>query len=157
MENRGKMLGLGGEIGFDCSLTDWLTADMNYSYQEYTYREDDPIFGVKKGDREKSMPSHKVNAGLRFKFAPGITANLSAHYVDKAEWTQGKVDAYTIVNGRIGYFFHNDNGELFLSAFNLFNNEHYEYPSGSAPLYPAEYPLSDEIGRKVNAGVSYKF
>lgn len=156
-ENQGNLLGLGGEIELDLFLTDWLTTTMNYSYQKYTHQEDDLSLDIKKGDREKSMPLHKINVRLRFNFAKNITANLSAHYVDEAQWSQGKADAYTMVDTRVGYSFAKDNGEIFLSAFNLLNNKHYEYAPGSPPLYPAEAPLSDKIGRKLTAGVSYKF
>ncbi len=156
-ENRGKMLGIGGEMGFDLLLTDWLFANMNYSYQKYTYKEDDPTMGVKKDDLDKSMPKHKINTSLRFKPTQEITANLSAHYVDDAEWLAGKVDDYTMVNARIGYRFFKYNAEVFLAGFNIFNHKHYEFAPGIPPLYPAKYPLSDEIGRKVSLGVNYEF
>lgn len=157
VENRGEMLGIGGELGMDLFLTDRLSATMNYSYQEYTFRKDDPARGVKKGDREKSIPLHKINAGLRFKSSPGITTNLSVHYVDEAEWTEGKVGAYTIVNYRVGHRFFQDTGEVYLSAFNLLNNKHYEYPPGSTLIFPDKYPLSDKIGSKITVGMSYRF
>jgi iron complex outermembrane receptor protein len=156
MENIADAHQYGGELELDFILADWLTGFANYAYQ--TIDRDD--FGKLEVD-----PEHKVNCGLRAKYAKW-SANVIFHYVDsyyEMYLTSNpvfgrtsdpvKVDSYTTVDARIAYNINNDL-EVALAASNLFNDRHYE---SNPPDDPANYHTGDPVGRRITAGVSYKF
>ena len=135
--NRGKAEALGGEAEVTFYATKWLRGFANYSYQQLT--------DTLTNQRIKSAPAHKLNGGLRLKFATGITANVVAHYVSQTRWDGVMTDAYTLVNAKLAYAMMTEHAEISVSAFNLFNNKH------------REHPLGDEIGRRITAGLTYRF
>ena len=135
--NRGKARAIGGEAAVRFHAMRWLNGFVNYSYQR--------LMDVRTDQRIRSAPQHKLSGGLRFKLKNDITANIIAHYVSPTEWDNVKVDAYTLVNARMGYSMMGGHTEITLSAFNLFNNKH------------REHPLGDEIGRRITAGLTYSF
>jgi hypothetical protein len=162
--NRGTAWGIGGEIGFDISITNWLLGMINYSYQQITDDEDSlTTYTVNEKDRIRpENPKNKVNAGLRMKLKRNLSANILVHWRDRTQRLIKDIggnefligtDDYTIINTRLGYVFWQDNAELSLSVFNLFNDKHYEYPPG----WDVQNPVSDRIGRKIVASLSYKF
>jgi outer membrane receptor protein involved in Fe transport len=115
-----------------------------------------PEIDQKTKQKIRSSPTHKVNFGIRFKHKSGFSTNWLIHYVGQTEWPvstdldltpdeYAKVDPYTIVNLRLGYFVFKDRGEIFLSAFNAFNNKHLEYYRG------------EEVGRRITGGATFKF
>ncbi|MBU1486780.1 TonB-dependent receptor [bacterium] len=143
----------GGEIEIDFTLSPHLAGFANYSYQHIS-RDD---FGDLAVD-----PENKFNLGLRAKFAKW-SANTTFHYVDEyneiyltsnpvfGQVASGpsKVKSYNTVDARIAYS-PKDNLELSIAAYNLFNDRHYESNSTG-------WHTGDKIGRKISAGVSYKF
>jgi outer membrane receptor protein involved in Fe transport len=107
-------------------------------------------------------PTHKVNAGTRMKFASGLSTTFLLHWADGSEWIipdlSGneylvRTDPYIIFNTRIGYSFWQDRAETSLSVYNLFNDRHFEYPSG-INLPDAS---SDPVGRKILLKLNYRF
>ncbi|MCK4533793.1 TonB-dependent receptor, partial [bacterium] len=152
--NRGESEGRGGEISVDVLITEWLTGMVNYSYQEIIDLEDDILtFEDEKDQRRKESPLNKVNAELRAKLKNGVSLNVNVNYVDEVElWSYHKLDPYTLVNVRLGYQI-NDNLEIAVAAFNLFEDEHYQYTPGNIP----GLVFGEEIGRKVTGNVNYKF
>jgi iron complex outermembrane receptor protein len=149
--NAGKSKAIGGEIGFDFLVTRWLMASVNYSYQDLTWEEDDPITQEnEKGQPVQFSPRDKINSGLRFSFNNGLSANIMVHYVGKTEknetWAYGKVDPYKLINVRLGYRFPNRTTEIGLSVFNLFDKQHYEYPGTDNQGNPSG---SHKIGRRI--------
>lgn len=135
--NRGRAKAIGGEVDVTFYATKWLKGFANYSYQRFT--------DTLTNQRIKSAPEHKLNGGVRLKFGNGIRANVVAHYVSQTEWDRVKLDAYTLVNARIAYAMMEEHAEISVSAFNLLNNKH------------REHPLGDEIGRRITAGLTYRF
>ena len=143
----------GGEVSLDLILTNQLTGFINYGYQ--TIHRDD--FGDLAVD-----PENKLNFGLRAKFAKW-SANATFHYVDeyyemyltsnpvfgRVASGPSKVKSYNTVDARIAYN-PKDNLELSIAAYNLFNDRHYESNSTG-------WHTGDKIGRKISAGLSYKF
>ncbi len=152
--NRGETDGRGGEISVDVLIAEWLTGTVNYSYEKIIDRDDDPVTTRnEKNERRVQSPLNKANAGLRAKLKNGVSLNVIAHYVDEVQFLgYQKLDAYTIVNVRLGYQI-NDNLEIAIAAFNLFNDEHYEYTPGIMP----SLTFGEEIGRKVTGNINYKF
>ncbi len=142
--NDGEARGVGGEICFDVLLNSWLTGKLNYSYAEMEVTEESAAnWGV------AQTPRNKVNLGLNAQ-KDALSANINAHYVGEGiTWLTGNwggtnepLDAYTVVNARVGYEFR-EGAEIAVSGFNLLG-EHYEYDAM-------------EIARKVMGSLSYKF
>lgn len=156
--------GIGAEIGLDIYITHWLSAVLNYSYQEISTKNDNPYTKtINEEDRIcPEFPKNKVNASLAMRLKKNIQVNLLAHWVDKTERLNADAqrneylaptDAYTLFNISAKYTFLDQRAGLSLSVFNLFNDKHYEYPPG----INLPDTTSDKIGRKLSAGVSYKF
>jgi len=135
--NRGKSESIGGEVDMTFYVTKWLSGFANYSYQQLT--------DIQTSERIKSAPEHKLNGGLCLKCKNRISTNVAAHYVSQTEWNGVKVDAYTLVNVKVAYSMMEEGAEISLSAFNLLNQKHREHPWG------------DEIGRRITAGLTYRF
>ena len=118
------------------------------------------------GEIIESAPEHKVNLGLRYKSEKGHYANLTANYVGDHEYgghvddyVKGKVEAYTILNLRIGCMLIKDQMEIGVSVINLLDTKHVQYAPESilSALMPEQLNMAEEIGRKAVATVSYKF
>ncbi|MFH1259710.1 MAG: TonB-dependent receptor [Elusimicrobiota bacterium] len=159
--NFGKVDGYGGETGMDMLILPWLRGLLNYSYQIYTNRVDEPTTLLKdeKNTKNEQIPLHKINCGLDMKLNK-IRANLIANYVSENSWIRTlageerreKVNGYIQLNGRIGYRVF-EGAEAAVSVFNILENKHNEFPLGWGPTYP----ISDEIGRRITLDISYKF
>jgi iron complex outermembrane receptor protein len=128
---------VGGEVGLDVLLAEWLLGFANYSYQ-YRYVNDPAVPGV--------VPRHKANAGLTLT-RWGFTGTFWLNYVGKAEGALGKLDPYTLVNVRLARSFKlfGQDAELAVQAFNLFNDVHQEVVFG------------DEIDRRISGTLRVKF
>jgi outer membrane receptor for ferrienterochelin and colicin len=108
-------------------------------------------------DERTSM--HKFNAGIQVRSKPGIDGSLDFHYVSKQNWAeqvanlqlqrleyqQLPLDAYALVNARIGYRFYDNKADVSVVAFNLLDNQH------------REHPLAQTIGRRVMGYITYRF
>jgi len=157
--NAGKSKAIGGEIGLDFLAAKWLMGSVNYSYQDLTWEEDDVTTPEnEKGQRVKTSPGDKINGNMRFSFKNGFSANFQVFYVGKTEktesWAYGKVDPYTLVNARFGYRFSNNQNEIALVVFNVFNEKHFEYPGYDNQGNPIG---AHEIGRRITASFSHGF
>ena len=89
--------------------------------------------------------------GETFWFENTLLGNLST--LD----TVGKVDAYTLVNARVGYAFRGglDGLKLSVSAFNLFDRGHFETLERKSDLERGQNGRI--IRRRAMAGMSYAF
>lgn len=149
--NAGKSKAIGGEFGIELIAARWLRAAINYSYQDLTWEEDDPLTPEnEKGQKIKFSPKDKINCNVRINFDNGLSANLMVHYVGETEknetWAYGKVDAYTLVNLRLGYRFLKETTELGVTVYNLFDKKHFEYPGTTIQGDPSG---AYQIGRRV--------
>ena len=149
--NAGKSKAIGGEFGIEFIAARWLRAAINYSYQDLTWEEDDPLTPENEKDQAvKFSPRDKINGNLRINLDNGLSANLMVHYVGETEknetWAFGKVVAYTLVNLRLGYRFLNETTELGVTVYNLFDKKHFEYPGTNIQGDPSG---AYKIGRRV--------
>ena len=155
--NDWKATAIGGEIGLDYLLTDWLTGSINYSYIDVKDITNDRDY--------KASPKNKVNIGLSANWKNGLTVNLMCHYIDTTTWSNSlatwpdssrlflKNDPYFLVNTRVGYRFNKDSMEVAFAVYNLFDDKHYEYPKSPS----AGAPGGDQLRRQVTASFNYKF
>lgn len=121
----------GAEMYANFSITRYLSAYANYSYQHRNeLRTEQKI-----KSNPTHNPAHKINPGLYAKIGYDLTFSLFANYVGKAAWGDKELDSYTILNSVVCY--RKKTFEIGLSINNLLNNRHLEHPEGS------------EIGRTV--------
>jgi outer membrane receptor protein involved in Fe transport len=164
--NQGEASARGYELSLDLLAARWLRGWANYSYQ-YITEEDDDLHAPERDqtERMKAYPMHKFNVGFRFEPKRHFYANLMIHYVSQTEWDQNflsqgqKLDSYTLFNLNVNYRIRPGKIESHLSAFNLFNDRHFEYPGNqgdqnSEPGFPSEGHL---IGRRITFGISVNF
>ena len=124
---------LGAEIAAEFSITRWLSAHANYSYQHVT--------DSNTGETVDSAPRRKLNSGLCAELVRGFFVSLFANYVDGTVWDDVEIDHYALLNSVVSYRL--GNIEIGLSASNLLNNEHMEHPQG------------DEVGRSAVLSLVY--
>ncbi len=108
---------------------------------------------------DQRTSAHKVNAGVQFRTKLGIDGSVDFHYVSSQDWglpvtnvAAQKIenallhlDAYTLVNARLGYRFLHDQAEISGVAFNLLNDKHREHPFGEL------------VGQRFMGMFSYRF
>ena len=132
-ENSNKLYVTGGEIEMRFIPINSLQAYANISYQKLEY-ETDTI------SEKLSVPEIKGNIGLQYKFKFGLLGNIAMHYVGDKKAQLGnfyedkyyfmEIDPYTTVDMNIAYHFPFKKGEIqfAVTGFNIFDQEHLEYP-----------------------------
>jgi outer membrane receptor protein involved in Fe transport len=123
----------GGEVFADFSVTRWLSAYGNYSYQK--------IIDSKTEEEIRSAPRHKINSGLRLGMGKNFLISVFANYVDKTLWENMELDPYMMLNSMISYKM--GAVEARLSVSNILNDRHLEHPQGG------------EIGRFMVLSLTY--
>ena len=132
--NVGDVEAKGGEVSANFSLTRWLSANANYSYQYLTDRQT--------GEEMKSAPRHKLNSGFCINAGPSLLVSLFANHVDRTVWEGKEVKPYTLLNAVAKYKVRDL--EFTFSVSNLLNNRYVEHPAG------------DEIGRSAVLSMIYE-
>jgi iron complex outermembrane receptor protein len=103
--------------------------------------------------------AHKINAGVQVRTKLGIDAEVDVHYVSPQDWAEQvtdvakqqiisesfHLDAYTLLNAKLGYRFLRNRAEISGVAFNLLDDKHREHPFGQL------------IDRRVMGFFSYRF
>jgi outer membrane receptor for ferrienterochelin and colicin len=88
--------------------------------------------------------THKLNAGVQLRTKMGIDGEVDVHFVSPQDWAEQisdvqkqeiiyqsfHLDAYTLVNARVGYRFLHNQAEVSGVAFNLLDDQHREHPFG---------------------------
>ena len=159
--NYDNLYQFGTETQLSYPFCGWLSGVLSYTYLEQ--------WGETPGASSNFLaqtPQHMFNAMLKSKFKNGITANLSLHYRGTTEWLRsgsftitgdpsgrvttigGKTQDYVIANLNLGYKFKfmNNDTELRLAVFDLFDKEFDDYPVDTY-----------SVGRRVSATLTYKF
>jgi iron complex outermembrane receptor protein len=110
----------------------------------------------------RQTSQHKVNAGFQFRTKAGFDGELSAHYASSQLWAERvpppateasatlrwittPLDAYVLVNSRVGYRFLSNQAEVSVTGFNLLNQRHQQHPFGQL------------VGRRFMSFLTYKF
>jgi len=122
----------GGELEIEAQISDAIFAFANSSY---AVRQDRDT-----GKRNPSAPLGKANAGLRFEDSGNRwSAMVWGTFVDRVDYIDplggfiGRADAYAMLNARIARRFKlgKSEGKVYLQAFNLTNNRHFEHAEGN--------------------------
>jgi iron complex outermembrane receptor protein len=134
--NKGSAIARGAEATIEFVASPELRGFANYSYQHLT----DGSSGISTA----SAPQNKVNLGLRYTRSR-LRADAYTDYVSSTEWDGRFLPSYSIVNARVGYMLPTQDLEIFVAGFNIFKDSHREFPTGV------------EIGRRITAGMHYRF
>ncbi len=103
--------------------------------------------------------AHKLNAGVQVRTRWGLDGSVDFHYVSPQDWAEQVIDplrqrldfqsfhldAYSLVNARLGYRIPRSRAEISAVAFNLLDDAHREHPFGQV------------AGRRVMGFFTYKF
>ena len=152
----------GAEAGVEVLATKWLTAFANYSYQD--------IRQNFTGRIRRGGPHNKYNVGLRGEWENGVSVEAIYYYYGSAMYPPGqsftsfsqaglvtlpdpRVGAYNLLNLRGAYKFWKQKAvagylreaEVAISAFNALNDA------------AKEYPLGEEIGRRIMGWLTVRF
>ncbi len=150
----------GGEAGVRTFPLEGL--DLYASYTLHVLRQDNSACSeqdkalIVKDDRTSA---HKVNVGVQLRTKLGIDGSVDFHYVASQTWAEQVVnlaaqrieyqafplEAYSLLNARLGYRFLHDHADASVMAFNLLGQEHREHPFGQL------------LGRRVMANFAYRF
>lgn len=128
----------GTDVALEVALTDWLTVSGSYSYVDETVFESEEI-----GKQILSIPRNKGSVGVQYRdLRRGWDAYVKYRGVESypvaTGTVYGDVESYHIADVGIGYRFSwAPQTRLSLTAWNLFDNRH------------REFPLSPELGRIV--------
>lgn len=133
----------GVELEAEYQLKPWLRPYVNYSFIDFQ-SEANNAFATNDGQRIKSAPQNKVNAGVYADWESGWAAMAQMHWVDHTRHSVinpapvtpldlnlvRDVDSYTRVDTRVAYHIEDPDLELSIAVYNLFNDRHQEYPFG---------------------------
>lgn len=150
----------GAEIGARTFPIEGLDLYANYTLEQVKPDESKCSAAEKAANvKDERTSAHKINAGIQLRTKPGIDGSVDFHYVSPQTWSEQVVDvqqqrikseafqldAYYLLNSRIGYRFLKNQAEASVMAFNLLGLEHREHPFGQ------------KIGRRVMTYFTYRF
>jgi len=129
---------IGGEIATRVYPVDGLDFYANYAYNQ-TFVEDERQIITE----EERTSQHKLNVGIQYRAPFGLDIALDLHWVSPQTWreqvfdpVEGVVfqsfdlDAYHLLNARLGWRLLDDRLELGVVGFNITNNQHRQHPFG---------------------------
>jgi iron complex outermembrane receptor protein len=149
---------VGGEAGARVFPAEGLDFFVNYALN--LQRVDRPAGCTDVENKQTSQ--HKVNAGFQFRTKPGFDGEVSAHFASSQLWAErvpppateasatlrwvtSPIDAYVLLNARVGYRFLKNQAEVSATGFNLLNQRHQQHPFGQV------------VGRRFMGFLTYKF
>jgi iron complex outermembrane receptor protein len=136
---------LGAELGARVFPVEGLDVYANYTLMDVTEDKSgcsQEQLNLLAKDARTSM--HKVNAGVQLRTKFGLDGEIDVHYVSPQDWAEQvtdvarqqivyqsfHIDAYALVNAKLGYRFYRNHAELSGVAFNLLDDQHREHPFG---------------------------
>jgi len=150
----------GSELGVRTFPVEGLDLYANYTFN-LTKEDESGCSDVERAAivKDERTSAHKINAGVQLRTKPGVDGSIDFHYVSPQTWTEQVIDiqqqriayqafhldAYSLVNGRVGYRFLKNQAEASVMAFNLLGTEHREHPFGQ------------KVGRRVMGFFTYRF
>ena len=128
---------IGGELETRIYPVRGLDVYANYAYNQ-TF-----VTNSQFTDEEERTSRHKINMGVQYRSPFGLDISLDVHWVSGQNWLEQDVDpvqgvvfrelpldAYYMMNARLGYRAMDDKLELGVTAYNLTNNQIRQHPFG---------------------------
>ena len=156
-----KFFGIGAEVGGKWSPAEGLDLIANYSFEKLfactpsggkTTCTSDTSIANQTTAAIANTAEHKLNFTALWRTKTGFDLGVDVHYVSAVTWVENSfdvtrpggllftaypIDAYTMINGKLGYRFWNNKLEAGVAVYNLLGDEHRENPFG------------EKIGRRV--------
>jgi outer membrane receptor protein involved in Fe transport len=157
-----KFFGFGAEVGGKWSPTDGVDLIANYSWEKMiactpsgggkTSCTSDTSIANQTSAVLSNTAEHKLNLIALWRSKSGFDLGMDVHFVSAVTWVENSfdtsraggllftaypLDAYTMINGKVGYRFLNDRLSAGVAVYNLLDDEHRENPFG------------EKIGRRV--------
>ena len=148
----------GGEIGARVYPVEGLDIFANYALNLST--QEIPTGCTTAPDKRTS--AHKLNVGVQVRTKAGINGEVTFHYQSAQTWNeqiatptgivdqQFPLDAYTLLNARIGYRFFHDRAEISGTVFNALAGV-----GTDDGLAAQQHPFGNRIGRRFMGFFSY--
>jgi len=157
----GSFFGLGIELSGKWSPVDGVDLSLNYSFEKMFACSTTASNGGCTSDLNPpsavsatlgNTAQHKLNALALWRTRANFDLGLEIHYVSSVTWTERSFDvsqpggvlftpyglpAYTLVNGRVGYWWIREKLETGIAVYNVLGDNHREHPFGN------------QIGRRV--------
>ena len=146
----GTYVGLGAELGVKYTPTDGVDLTANYSLEKMGDCTDRCKFDVSGNSQSAAVlgntASHKVNLAATWRTRSGLDLGTDVHYVSAVNWVEKSfnpnaiggvdfitypIDAYTLINARVGYRAIKDKLDLGVSVYNILGDDHREHPFGN--------------------------
>jgi iron complex outermembrane receptor protein len=153
----------GAELGARANPTEGLDIYANYTLMDVV-ADTTGCSGAQLANyvADQRTSAHKFNAGVQVRTkvgSGGFDLSLDFNYVSSQNWAlqvtnvqeqkiqyqQFPLPAYALMNGRIGYRFFKNKADIGISAGNIFNNQH------------KEYPFAQAVGQRVMGTFAYRF
>jgi outer membrane receptor protein involved in Fe transport len=157
-----KFFGFGAEVGGKWSPADGVDLIANYSWEKMiactpsgggkTTCTSDTSIPNQTSSVLSNTAEHKLNLIALWRSKTGFDLGMDVHFVSGVTWVENSfdtsrpggllftaypLDAYTMINGKVGYRFFNDKISAGVAVYNLLDDEHRENPFG------------EKIGRRV--------
>lgn len=146
-ENAGRTRREGVELGIDWIATDRVTLTAAYTYADYRFTRFTDTDGNRfDGNRLPGVPEHLLNLEADWQAADGRYASLETRHVgstfaENANVT--KIDAYTVVNARIGRRWSLSDGRRLEAYFGIDNVFDKEYIANVRVNANTDQPVAD--------------
>ena len=157
--NDGGAEAIGGEIGVDGDICDWLTGYANWSYEHFNNINSNNITASNMGN-----PKNKFNVGFRGRWLDRITANIEFHYVQPhyaQAWAfllqnapSTRISAAYLLNARVAYWPIKEHLELAVAANNMLNDNAPQTPETDPQL---NLPLAEKPQFNIWGSLRYVF
>ena len=110
---------------------------------------------------DKRTSAHKLNVGVQVRTKAGLNGEVSFHYQSAQLWNEQvatptaiadqlfTLDAYTLLNARLGYRFFHDRAEISGTVFNALAGV------GTDGAAPQQHPFGNRVGRRFMGFFSY--
>jgi iron complex outermembrane receptor protein len=131
-ENAGESTRQGLELSVNAEIAPGLTLNTAYTYSDFTFDTFETEDGDFSGNRLPGVPGHLLFTELKYRHSSGFYAigdllRVGEFYADNANSEAGFIDAYTVVNLRVGGRFSAGNFDVspFVGVNNLFDEEYF--------------------------------
>ncbi len=138
----GRYRQIGGELGARVFPVDGLDVFANYAISDVTPTSAAPP-GLETFYRDQRTSLHQVNGGFQYRSRVGLDISMDLSWVSSQQWAEqydnvetgveyrlAEVDAYTLLNARVGWRLLGDKLELAVSGWNLLFSDVRMHPLG---------------------------
>ncbi|MCU0677157.1 MAG: TonB-dependent receptor [Myxococcota bacterium] len=149
---------LGGELGVRVFPVRGLDVYANYAIHDTSPRDDSDFQENPIRARDQRTSMHKINVGVQYRSPFGLDVNVDLHWVSDQRWVEQvtdtlrgvrfeefPLDAYVMLNARLGYRLFDDHLEIGVTGTNLTFQK------------TRQHPLSQPVDTRIVGDVTLRF